>query len=347
MVELKDANMKQASRWNCEETEIDLYQCIKVLIKRKITFVVVFLLFFAAGLGWSLSFPKIYRISAVIQSSVSRGASLAIADDLESAKSLKNLIINNAFNETLSKRLKLYPDDNCLRFDVVIPDKTNKLQISIDLEKSKKEFGVVILRNLADLISERYDRQTETKLVDISSQIKSKEHFIESVKKEANNLQKQVKEIKDEDSGMRKKIKALNAKMAQILANLKVALKEKAAEDNADITLSLNNLIQNDLNYSNHLNDQLSELSIRKDKLNFEVGNIDYQISDARMKIEKLNSNRNFIPSIRILSQPKISSLPIKVIRGKVLVLMINMGVLFGVLAVFLQEYWSTRHRKS
>ena len=54
-----------------QEDEIDLSQYIKVLAKRKKTFIAVFMLFLAIGVTYVLFSPKIYSISMMIQPPVS------------------------------------------------------------------------------------------------------------------------------------------------------------------------------------------------------------------------------------------------------------------------------------
>ena len=124
---------------NYAEVEIDPSQYIQVIVKRKKTFIAVFLLILAIGFINSLLSPKMYRTSMMIQPPAV-GPSLTGANDLETAENLKGLIVNGAFNEELRKRLGLDFDKDHLGFQVVIPSKTNILQISVDLENNKKEF---------------------------------------------------------------------------------------------------------------------------------------------------------------------------------------------------------------
>lgn len=337
--------MKRASRWSREEIEIDLYWCIKVLIKRKVTFITAFLLFFTAGFAINSLFPDTYRISILLQPSAVPEA-LARSGNIESAESLKILIINGAFNGELSKRLNLDPGKEALTFNAMIPDKTDILQVGIDLEKNRDDFGVTALQNLADLISEKYIRQSKSIPSYVVEHIKLSEDAIKAAEREADDMQKEIKAITDKEDKLRKEIKALNAKTIRILNDLKKALKRRINADKAYDILFRHNSILDRLSDSGRMNDQLNKLFIRKDELNLKIRNIDHKINFLQMDVERLNSSRNFVPKLKILSHPRVSSRPVRTIQNKILLLMVNMGIFFGIVAVFLQEFWSNKDKK-
>ena len=322
---------------NYEEVEIDLNQYIKVIVKRKKTLIAVFLLTFAIGLFNILVSPKIYRTSMMIQSPVN-GEILTGANDLDSAENLKGLIVNNTFNDELGRRLNLDPG-TIPGFKVLIPDKTNILQVSVDLESKKKEFGVVLLRNLGDLISGSYAKRIESEYADIASQIKFNERAIVNAKEKAENLQEQIKEVIARRDKLREEIKFVNTNTAQILEKREGLLKGNAATESAS-TLLLANYLQNNSSYLNQVNNQFSELYIRRVNLNLELKITISEINDFQMMIDKLNIKNNFISNLRIISQPRVSPSPVNSGKKKTLAISIVMGLFLGVLAIFLQEFW-------
>jgi len=321
---------------NYEEIEIDLSQYIKVLVKRKKTFIVVFLLTIGIGIAYILLSPKIYRISMMIQPPVN-GEVLTGANDLESAENLKGLIVNKVFNDELSRRLNSDPGSVPVGFKVIIPNKTNILQVSVDLESRKKEFGVVVLRTLADLISENYAKRIEAERADIASQVKFNEHAIINANEKALNLQEQIKEVTAREDKLRDEIKFVNSNTAQILEKREGLLKGNAATESAS-TLLLANYLQNNSSYLNQVNNQFSELTIRRFNLGLELKNTASQISDSQMAIDKLNMKKDFILNLRVISQPRVSSNPISPDKNKVLAISVVIGLFFGLLAIFLQE---------
>jgi uncharacterized protein involved in exopolysaccharide biosynthesis len=329
--------MEQTSQPNCEETEIDLSQYLKVLAKHKKTFIGIFLLILAIGLTYILFSPKIYRISMMIQPPVS-GEVVTGGNDLESAGNLKALIVNNGFNDDLRNKFNL-GFENTIKFRVEIPERTNILQISVDRDSKTKEFGIVLLRNLIDLISNLYAKRIEVRANDTVNQIKQNERAIANANEKAKNLQGQINEITAREDKLREEIKTINANTAQILGKREGLVKNNEAIDNVSVLL-LTNFIQNNLSYSNQLNNQFSDLSIRRGNLSLDIKNIDSQISDFQMAIDKLNSIKFFVSNLRILSQPRVSSNPISPNKKIALAVSLAMGLFFGVCAVFLQEYW-------
>ena len=329
--------MEQNSQ-HYEEMEIDLSQYIKVVAKRKKTLIVVFLLTLAIGIIYLLFSPKIYKISMMIQPPVS-GEVLTGANDLEPSDNLRGLIINNAFNDELSKRLNLDPGTAPVEFKVKIPDKTNILQVSVDLESKKKEFGVVLLRNLGDLISDSYAKRIEAERADITSQIKFNDRAIINAEERAKNLQEQIKEVTVREDKLREEIKFINTNTAQILEKREGLLKGNATTESAS-TLLLANYLQNNSSYLNQVNNQFSELAIRRVNLSLELKNTTTQISDFQMAIDKLSIRNNFISNLRIISPPRVSANPISPNRKRIFALSIVIGLLLGIFAVFLQEFW-------
>lgn len=334
----------ESNSQNCEEIEIDLSQYIKVVVKRRNTFILVFLLTFAMGFAYIIFSPKIYRISMMIQPPV-KGAALTGDDDLEPAENLKGLIINNAFNDELSRKLNLDLGNTSFEFKVIIPNKTNILQVSVNLESKKKEFGVVLLRNLGDLISESYAKRIEAELADIASQVKFNEREIINAKEKAVNLQEQIKEVTSREDKLREELKFVNSNTAQILEKREGLLKGNTATEGAS-TLLLANYLQNNSSYLNQVNNQFSELAIRRANLDLEIKNTTSQISDSQMLIDKLKIKNDFISNLRIISQPRISSNPIIPKKMIVLTIFLVIGLCFGVFLVFLQEFWANNFRK-
>jgi len=249
------------------------------------------------------------------------------------------LIINGAYNEELKKISNVDLDKNNIEFKVVIPSKTNILQISVDLENKKKEFGIVLLRNLTKLISDSYDKSINAKVNDIINQIESNERAIIGSKEKAKNLREQIKETTGREDKLWEEIKSVSENTAQILAKREGLLKNTAATENISILLLIN-FIQNNTSYLNQMNNQFSELSIRRVNLNLELKNIDSQISNFQAAIDQLNISKGFISNLKIIAQPRVSRNPISPSKKKTLAISIVMGLFLGVLAIFLQEFW-------
>lgn len=323
---------------NYEEVEIDLSKYIEVIVKRKNTFIAVFLLFLVVGLAITQFSPKIYRISMIIQPPII-GQSLTKPNDFEAAENLKSLITNGVYNDELKKILNMDLDENNLDFKVVIPSKTDILQVSVDRDSKTKEFGVTLLKNLCDVISVSYVKYINASIADAVNQVKLKGSAIMGAKEKAKNLQEQIKEVTAREDKLREEMKIVNNNTAQILAKREKLLKNNAATEIESIWF-LTNFIQNNLSYLNQLNNQFSDLSNRRINLSLELKNTDSQISELQMALYKLNISKDFISNLKIIAQPKISPIPVRLNKKKFLAISVVMGLFFGMLAIFLQEFW-------
>jgi LPS O-antigen subunit length determinant protein (WzzB/FepE family) len=323
---------------NTEEMEIDLSEYIKVFIKRKKTFIAVFLLILAIGFCRVQLSPKIYRTSMLVQPPT-MGELLSGTNDLGIAENLKGLIISGAFNDELSKKMNLELNAATFNFAAVIPDKTNLLQVSVDRDSRVKESGIALLRSLCEVISLSYVKRVDAKTGEIADEIKRNERCIVNAKERSKNLQDQIIEIADRENKLREEMKGINRNTAQILADREELLKDNTAAKDVPALLLLNYL-QNNSSYLNQVNNQFSDLSIRKVNLEFEVKNIEFQISDFQMVIDRLKVNKDFVSNLKIVAQPKVSPVPISPGKRKAVVLSIVMGLLLGMIAVFLREFW-------
>ncbi|MFH1062498.1 MAG: Wzz/FepE/Etk N-terminal domain-containing protein [Candidatus Omnitrophota bacterium] len=321
-----------------EDGEIDLIQYIRIIFKHKNTFLVIFLLTLAFGLTKSMLSPKIYRSSMLIQPPAV-GMSLTGANDIDSAENLKALIVNKAFNEEVYKRLKLYPIKDAVEFKVDIPKKTNILQVSIDLERKNKESGMVLLQNLNAVIAESYAKRIEAEYADIASQTEFKKRAIINTENKAKNFQEQIKEIIARKNKLNEEMKSVNANASQTLEKLKKLPTGDKSSESASMLL-LSNYLQNNANYLNQLNKELSALTIRLHRLNMKLQITTSQISDSRLEIDNLNIKNNFISNLKTIAQPRVSEKPINSIGKQTVVTLIALGLFLGLIAVFLQEFW-------
>ncbi len=329
--------MNQNNR-NAEEVEIDPSQYIKMIVKRKKTFITVFLLIFVIGSIYVLFTPRIYKILMLIQPPVI-GPSLTGANDFESAENLKGLIVNSVFNEELRGKFDLESSNDKLEFKVEIPSKTNILQVSINLEEKKKELGVNLLQSLSKSITNMFAKSIEARVAEVSNKIKINDRGIINAKEKAKNLQQQIKEITVREEKIMEELKTVNLYTTQIWDKRDLYFKDSTTSGNSP-ALFLASFLQNNTSYLNQLNTLASNLSIRRSNLDLDLINIDSQINTFQMEIDKLSSEKDFISNLRVVAHPRVSFNPIDSGKKITLVLSIAIGLFLGVFAVFLQEFW-------
>jgi LPS O-antigen subunit length determinant protein (WzzB/FepE family) len=320
-----------------EEIEIDFDRYFELILRNFKIFLAVFCIVFASGLAYVSSFPKIYKISMLIQPPAG-GEAFSGANDLESAENLGGLIANQAFNEELIKRLNLGLKTNDLKFFVVVPAKTNILEVSIDSRSEEKESGVILLKELAIVISNRYGDLVEANRSKISAQINKVEKAIIITKEKIKNFQGQIQEISLREQKLADEINHANANIAETFKSRNELLKD-SSWGNLSVLL-LTNFLQNNLNSLSQMNNQLSDLSIRKVKLGLEIKSLEFQISDFQLTADNLNKSKNFISNVRVVSQPSFYLLSQSTKKKKVVVFSLLIGLILSVAAVCAKEFW-------
>jgi len=336
--------MQNESRYH-NDVEIDLHQYVEVLKKRKKAFFAVFLLVVISGFAYLQFSPKIYKVSMLIQSPTLEtdlpvsASNMSDKNDLETAEKTKFLILSNFFNVDLAKEMKVDLSASDFKFSVEIPQKTNVLKISTIVSEKEEKTGILLLETLVNLVSDYYTKRVDFKSAGIINQIKQNERAIENAKERIKNVQGQIAEIEIRKQKLFEEIKAVSANTAEMLSRREEMTKNNSESENIAI-LFLSNIIQTNLAHSSQLNNQLSDLSIRIMGLNLETKTINSQISDFQMAIDKLKSSKDFISSIKIIEEPKISSSPVSPDKKKILGLSILMGFVLGVTAAFVQEFW-------
>ena len=215
---LRDCKAERSSDpINCYDgaAEIDLREYLKILCKHQRIFFIVFCLIFILGLVRIPFLPKIYRVSMLVQPP-NLGKILSPGGNLEFAENLKSSVLSGVFNDELNQRIGLDLSADRLKFITEIPYKTDSLKISIDLDDRKKDLGVVILRDLADVIASRYARQIELKSLEIEDELFEKTSALESLR----NQTEQANSLKD-ISKLQKAIDKLNTKKS-FVSNVKL-----------------------------------------------------------------------------------------------------------------------------
>lgn len=322
-----------------EEIEIDLNNCVKVIINRKRTFIAVFLISLAVGLAIIQFTPKLYKVSMLIQPPVIE--ELSEADKLKSAEDLKSLIVHNAFADALKEKLTAGLNAGELRFSAVIPDKTGFLEIAVERDRKNRESGVTLLKQLVEVISDSYIKSIEDRNNDIDAQIKLNEDAMTAVKEEAAKLQEQGEEIKGIEDRLWQETKAIYMTTAEILSKRREGFQNNPTTEDTSIISSVpvEKYLQDNSVYLNTINSQVDRLSIYKANLKIESNNLSRRISEIQAVIEKLKTDKASVSNAKIITQPSISPNPVGLNRKKILTYSISIGLFLGMIAVLLQEF--------
>lgn len=335
--------MEQNSR-NFEETEIDLIEYAKVLLKRKKVFIAVFLLVLAVGFVRIQVSPKIYKTTMILQPPVI-GASLANKIYPETLENIRFLLFQGAFNAEVVKKLNVDPAVAQLNFEALIPPNTNFLMISISQKAKNKELGAKILRTLFDILFEKYSVPTQLENNRIDSEVKITLNNIASMEENINSLEERLQEIRQREEGLLNEIKSANAYTEDLTHKRDRLLKDNLKSNEVDNVFYLNGM-QFNFSYINQLNNQLADTKARAIDRQLEIKNYKIMINKSQIELDKLKTEKQFSSSLKILKEPETSLSPASPSRNKSLALSIVMGLFFGVFAAFSQEFWANNLKK-
>lgn len=326
---------------SCSEGEIDLFECIRVFIKRIKTFLLVFVPIFIIGVTWSKFLPDMCRVSISIFPPIGNDRLLEV-NDSEFFNKLNSLINNQAYTEELKKESNSLFKDESIEFKAENTGKDNIMRISVDLEKNKKEMGVLMLRDLAALISESYRTNIQINISYIVNQINQNEQAIKDYKEKIKKLEDQISKITLRESKLIEELKVINRNTAQILDKCEALLKTNSTLDKT-VVLPVTRYQENNSRYLNMVEKELRNLSAKRDTITLEIQDAASKIGKLQTTIYELTKTKDFISSSLIISTPKILSNFPDSKKKRILILSVNTALFLGVLAVFLQEYLAHR----
>lgn len=321
-----------------QEYEVDLSRYIKVIMKRKMTFILVFLLTFASGFARIQFSPKIYKITMVIQLPII-GESLTNKNYPETLENIKFLLSNGAFNAEIVKRLNLKPGAADLNFEVSVPPNTNFIMVSVNQKTENKELGMKILRTLFDILSDRYSVSIQLEGDRVENEIKIILNNIARAEESISSLDDRLKEIKQRDDKLLDEVKSVNANTADLIKRRDILLRDNP-KGNEIASLLYSNVIQFNLGYMNQLNNQIADVKNKEIDKQLEIKDYRMMINNSQIEIDKLKMRKQFSSGLKILKEPEVSSL-VGLNKTKVLFLTIFLGLILAASVVLLQEFWA------
>ena len=327
-----------------QEDEINLSRYIKVLAKRKITFIAVFLLIFTLGLLHILRAPKIYKVTMIVQAPIV-GVASAGKSFPDMSENLRILILNNTFDAEIIKELGLDQFKTNLNFDVSIPTNTNLITVSIDERSEDRELGIKILTGLYNTISKKYSGIIKLMSDEIDNEIKIILNNIASLKENINPLEERLKETTLREEKLYDEIKSVSANTAD-LVNKRDLLLKNTSKDNEIAGLFYSNSIQLNLGYINQLNNQLADFKLRAIDRRVEIKNLKIEINNYQLEIDKLKLEKQLFSNLKVLKDPIASLYPVSPSKKKSLIQCIFFGFILAASVVFLQEYLENKLKK-
>ena len=321
------------------EEEIDLMDYVKVILKRKVFILALFLIAIIVAGIFSFLSPKIYKIDTVLE--VGRIDSEALEDPVQLAEKLKAGSYKILAMEELDIQEKDYP-----KVAETNPKGTNL--IVREIESSDTQTAKLILEKVNELILEEHQRRIKIKTDLIEQNIKTIEEKIKLTEGDIERTQNKIKPIDEDIRRIENKIAFTEEEKENLEAKVDALQKVLVYQQDPGTQFAL-------FDAKEKLADKKKEIeslyltinSLRRTKEDFEV-----QINSLRASIEsfysQINSLRASLEDIKptkIVKSPTASEDPVKPRPLLNMAIAGILGLFVGVFGAFSREWWQNSAR--
>ncbi len=293
------------------ENEIELFDYLNVLWKRKWLIIIpTFVLVVAVGV-YSFFLPRVWEVDAIIQPSKyffqdqeGQFQEYVVDDPEHIAAQIKQRTYNSLIAAELNLDIRSFPE---LKAENLKDTKLVRISIKEkDVEKAK-----IILYSLFNHLKRDLDKKIDVEIKGIEEEIKVNEKLLNIVKQRKKDVEKEMIDIK-------KRVESLEKEQRLSLK------KENRSESESLAMLLYSNEIQQSLKYYSELNELLSEKKIEEEKINSALGN--------------LNERKRRIDYAQLIQEPTSSLGPVFPKKKRnVMIAGILSLMIFTMLAFFLE----------
>ena len=329
------------------EDGIELIDILLVIWKWKYLIVVGTIVCGLIAAIISFNMRKIYSITMALSPGI-----LSIGEQgnrvyIDSPQNIKDLIDSGIFNNDILKHLKEIKMGNTpvrLAFKVTIPLKSNMIKVEYKTDNIKQ--GIAIQNRLSKLLLENYStlvkyfqNEYDIKLKLLNSELTYINSTIQSKKRNLDNIQKRIDELTNES-------KLIKNKTAELIKERDKLLPENPKENNILSALIYNNTMQQNLQFSNDYQNDMSNYQQQKENELQEIDKFENAKIIKLNKEKKLHTERDNIQNLQILQPPATNLSPISPKPRLNIILSMFAGFLFFIFLSFLLEYLS-KYRSS
>lgn len=312
-----------------QEQDIDLRECIKIVIKRRRLALSVFLILVITTAVIGFLTPKIYEVSMMVE--FKRAGKL---DKIAKSRLMENLqakIEKGFFDNRIKQELKLNPQTT-FTFQTFYPRNSELMKIKMTEERGKIETALQILNQLFIELSKAEDEIIELKMQELNYQYATVSNDVETKNGVLVLLQEKLRILearKDE----------LNNEIKDIKGGIEGSGDTRGQSDPSKSPLSAE-IIQLHMNYSNQLSSQLHDIHTKILDVMVQINEVCNEIKDLGIQKEELGRLKERYEGISMVHEPSASSVPIKPkIRQNIAIAGLA-GVIFGIFLAIFVEYW-------
>jgi len=358
------------------EDEIDLYQLIQVLLKRKKLIVGVFLVAVIVAIAASYIMKPVYRVSAVVGpgkiyelESVS-DALIWREKDIDTPENIERLISQNPFHRAILTQLGWDYEDPKNKFEIKtnVQQRTNYIFVNVD--SAEPERAVQYLNTLLTQLQMFYRSKIEANVIFLSNEKKRIMNKKQSVSNQIDLVKSKLKVLDTQSARLQKQIEEIKSNNEEIIKQRDAVLARGHNPEDAMSLLLYSNTIQENLTQIDRLNLALEDNAIQRQELQQEMkdlttqlANLDLQLSDIDavlanidIKIKRLEGQNSEpavqqndsklhavdISSVRVVQEPLIDPQRVSPKRTLMVAVAGVLGLFVGIFAAFAAEFWQS-----
>ena len=305
------------------EDEIDLYQLIQVLLKRKKLIVGVFLVAVIVAIAASYIMKPVYRVSAVVapgriyEQEPVQNTLIWREKDIDTPENIERLISQNPFHYEILTQLSWDYQDPKNKFDIKtdIQQRTNYISVNIDSSEPEraKEYLAIMLDKAQNfylhkaavnttLLSNDLENITvnRQKIIQDKQAVLQEKELLSNEKKrilnEKQRIKNQIEFVKNkqkvldsQSARLEKQIKEIQINNDQIIKQRDAVLAKEHNPTDAMSLLLYSNTIQENLIQIDRLNLTLEDNSIRKQQLQQEIKDLETQLANLDLQLADID----------------------------------------------------------
>jgi len=359
------------------EDEIDLYQLIQVLLKRKKLIIGIFLVAVITAIVASYLMKPVYRVSAVVAPGqiytpeVTENVVVWRDSDVDTPENIEALISQNPFHYQTLAELGWNYQDPKNKFDVKTQLQQRTKYVTLSLDSADPERAKEYLNTLLFQINLFYYPKINSNIKFLQNIKQRIVNEIKSVEAQITLLEKKLDVLEAESSKLETQIEETQTRTAEALGQRSKIFARESNTDDMTPLLLYSNVMQENLIQLDKLLNAMKENNIfqREDlqqdikDLKVRLANLNVQLSDIGVKLESLgvnidSANDEVNPSeaqqtnpklqpvelygIKIVQEPTIDPQRVSPKRTLMVAVAGVLGLFVGVFAAFAVEFWQS-----
>jgi capsular polysaccharide biosynthesis protein len=333
--------MNQEEQIPSQYEEIDLIECIRVILKRKWLILILFLGAMAVAGGLSYSMPKVYKIDTSLEIGSIGG------ETIETPLQLAGDVGNDVYGDSVREKLNI-PESEYPKIAVENPKDTNSVIMTI--KSANPEESKNILGQINSLILEEYQTKIKIRQNAIEKNIKTIEAKIQLTESDIEKTRNKFNQIDEDIKRIQNKIGILEEGKENLEERIDALQKNPIYQQDPGLQVALFDLKDKLVNKEQEIeNLYLANNSWRmtKEDLEVQINSFKKNIEDFNKEIDSLKTPLDGFLLTKIVKVPAISEKPIEPNISLNIAIAGILGLFLGVVLALFQEWWEKNKIKT